>query len=272
MPERGRGSGPDDNESEGQEQREAPASGGYTGALGSPRVIAPYDPYRSRTANAPRRDAADPIAPPGTASRRDDPFLPDDDPLSAEAWQLELEDDDILPEERQAEPVARDAPPRRARRQPERSQESREASTAARRSPRRARTRTATRGEAGRPTVTIGVPQIVAGSPLIADQTALLLLGINVVSVVVMALFVGIRVGAIPSPTVLRLDAAGNPALWGSPGVLWRLPLMSASLAIMFLAVAWFLHPLDRFAARFALGAAVVAQLIAWVAVIQHLA
>jgi hypothetical protein len=47
---------------------------------------------------------------------------------------------------------------------------------------------------------------------------------------------------------------------------------MSAAITIMFLAVAWFLHPLDRFAARFALGAAVIAQVIAWVAVIQHLA
>jgi hypothetical protein len=40
----------------------------------------------------------------------------------------------------------------------------------------------------------------------------------------------------------------------------------------MSLVVAWFLHPIDRFAARFALAAAVVAQLIAWVAVLQHLA
>jgi hypothetical protein len=40
----------------------------------------------------------------------------------------------------------------------------------------------------------------------------------------------------------------------------------------MALVIAWFLHPIDRFAARFALGAAVVAQLIAWVAVIQHVA
>ena len=49
-------------------------------------------------------------------------------------------------------------------------------------------------------------------------------------------------------------------------------PLMSLFLTVMFLVVAWFIHPLDRFAARFALGAAIVAQLIAWVAVIQHLA
>jgi hypothetical protein len=46
---------------------------------------------------------------------------------------------------------------------------------------------------------------------------------------------------------------------------------MSFFITLMFLGVAWFAHPIDRFAARFALGAALVAQLIAWVAVIQHL-
>ena len=35
---------------------------------------------------------------------------------------------------------------------------------------------------------------------------------------------------------------------------------MSLFITIMFLVVAWFLHPIDRFAARFALGAAIVAQ------------
>ncbi len=105
-----------------------------------------------------------------------------------------------------------------------------------------------------------------------ADQTALALIGINAASVLAMALLLAMRMGGIPSPTVIRLDAAGNPDLWGPPSVLWRLPVMSLFITIMFLVVAWFLHPIDRFAARFALGAAIVAQLVAWAAVIQHLA
>jgi hypothetical protein len=106
----------------------------------------------------------------------------------------------------------------------------------------------------------------------VADQTALALVGINAASVLVMALLLAARTGSIPSPAVIRLDAAGNPDLWGPPSVLWRLPVMSLFITIMFLVVAWFLHPIDRFAARFALGAAFVAQLVAWVAVIQHMA
>jgi hypothetical protein len=100
----------------------------------------------------------------------------------------------------------------------------------------------------------------------------LALIGINVASILAMAMLLAVRVGSIPSPTVLRLNAAGNPDLWGAPSVLWRLPAMSLFITIMFLTVAWFLHPIDRFAARFALAAAFVAQLVAWAAVIQHLA
>ena len=70
-----------------------------------------------------RNVAADPFEPPVRPSRvrDDDPFLPADDPLSAEAWQLELDeaspggdDEATLPEfDLGAAP-----PPRRARRQP----------------------------------------------------------------------------------------------------------------------------------------------------------
>lgn len=115
------------------------------------------------------------------------------------------------------------------------------------------------------------MPQAVTGASLVADPTALLLIALNVVSIVLMALILGIRLGAMPNPMVLRLDAAGNPNRWGAPSTLWRLPLMSVFLTIMFLVVAWFLHPLDRFASRFALGAVLVAQLIAWGAILQHL-
>jgi len=111
---------------------------------------------------------------------------------------------------------------------------------------------------------------MITSSPLVADSTALALLGLNLVGVLLMSLLVGLRLGGLPSPTVFGLDAAGNPDRWGPPNLLWRLPLMSFFITLLFLAVAWFAHPIDRFAARFALGAAFVAQLLAWVVVIQH--
>lgn len=116
------------------------------------------------------------------------------------------------------------------------------------------------------------MPRVVAGSPLFADQTALILLGVSAASIILMALVLAVRLGTVASPTVLHLDAAGSPDRWGTPGMLWRLPLMALFTTLAFLIVAWFLHPLDRFGARFALAIAVIAQIITWVAVIQHVA
>jgi hypothetical protein len=204
---------------------------------------------------------------------RDSPFLPDDDPLNAEAWQLEIDEiavadeDEPLPE---FDPAAQ-PPPRRPRRSPSTRREQREPAPGGARSRRGRSGAAASRPARSRPAVTIGVPQVVAGSSLSADQMALALLGMNVVSVLVMAALLALRIGGLPSPIVLQLDAAGNPALWGSPSILWRLPLMSVFVTLMFAVVAWFLHPIDRFAARFALGSAIVAQLVAWVALIQHM-
>jgi hypothetical protein len=225
-----------------------------------------------------RNVAADPFEPSLRSSRAgdDDPFLPADDPLNADAWQLELDEgplgdvDEAPLSEFDVDPSV---PPRRARRQPPSMRSGREPAPGSRRPARRGRSSTAsTRGRGARPAVTIAVPRVVAGSSLVTDQPALALIGINAASVLVMALLLAVRMGSIPSPVVTRLDAAGNPDLWGAPNVLWRLPAMSLFITIMFLVVAWFLHPIDRFAARFALGAAFVAQLVAWAALIQYLA
>ena len=246
------------------------------------RPIAPYDPYRPVTADQPRlatrNVAADSFDPPTRSSRAadDDPFLPADDPLSAEAWQLELDEEPLRGDDEATLPefgAGAPPPPRRERRQPPSVRSGGKPVPGTRRASRRSRSTAASaRDRAARPAVTIAMPQVVTGSSLVADQGALALIGINAASVLLMALLLAVRIGGIASPTVIRLDAAGNPALWGSPSVLWRLPAMSLFITIMFLVVAWFLHPIDRFAARFALGAAIVAQLVAWAALIQHVA
>ena len=285
MSQRGRGSGPDDDDPDGDPAELERPAGSYPVPPAASRPIAPYDPYRPSSGDQPRRStrniAAAPFEPPVRPSN-DDPFLPADDPLSAEAWQLEPGedhpgDDDAatLPEFdfETPPPHVQDRAPRRARRPPPSMRGSRETESSAKRPPRRGRTSTGgTRGRAARPAVAISMPAIVSGSSLVADQTALALVGLNAASIVVMALLLAMRIGGIPSPMVLQLDAAGNPDFWGAPGVLWRLPVTSLFITVMFLIVAWFLHPIDRFAARFALGAAFVMQVVAWVAVIQHLA
>ena len=282
MSQHGRGSGPHDDDSNGEKSNQERSSRGSSLPPAPAPPIAPYDPYRPITGDRPRSPtrnvAADSYEPSPRSSRAadDDPFLPADDPLSSEAWQLEL-DDAPLGGDDEATPTEFDVdtslPPRRTRRQSSSVRTVRETAPGARRASRRNRSSTTSaRGRGTRPAVTLAVPRVVAGSSLVADQPALALIGINAVSVLVMALILVVRMGSIPSPAVIRLDAAGNPDLWGPPSVLWRLPAMSLFITIMFLVVAWFLHPVDRFAARFALGAAFVAQLVAWAAVIQHMA
>jgi hypothetical protein len=282
MSQHDRGSGPHDDDSNAEESDKERSSRGSSLPPAPAPPIAPYDPYRPMTGDRPRSPtrnvAADSFEPSPRSSRaaNDDPFLPADDPLSSEAWQLEL-DDAPLGGDDEATPTDFDVdtslPPRRTRRQSSSVRTVRETAPVARRASRRSRSSsTSARGRGARPAVTIAVPRVVAGSSLVADQPALALIGINAVSVLVMALILAVRIGSIPSPAVIRLDAAGNPDLWGPPSVFWRLPAMSLFITIMFLVVAWFLHPIDRFAARFALGAAIVAQLVAWAAIIQYLA
>ena len=273
MSQRGRGSGPDDDERDGEEAARDRDGGGFTLPPATSRPIQPYDPYRALSDDASRRATRNVASEPHEAARRggETPFLPDDDPLSSAAWQDDVEpiDEDL---DTSPPDVERAPPPPRRRRQPAATRGTRggEAETGLRRASRRTGAAAAAREREPRASVSIGVPRVLAGSALVADQTAMILLGIIAIGVVVMVLLLGVRLGGVPSPTVLHIDAAGNPDRWGPPSVLWRLPLMSFFIMAMFTVVAWFLHPIDRFAARFALGAAAVAQLIAWVAVIQH--
>jgi hypothetical protein len=272
MSQRGRGSGTRDNEPDDESNGRGTAPSGRPAPSLSSRPIAPYDPYRSQSGSARgTRNVAGSAAPSGRSPDREaDEFLPEDaDPLRADAWQLELEadvdDEDLTnvasrPSQSPARHTRRSSATARTREQ-----------AAAPTTPRRSRSRAPqSTGRAPRVSIPLAMPQAVTQSPLVADSTALALLGVNLAGVVLMSLLVGLRIGVLPSPTVFGLDAAGNPDRWGPPGVLWRLPLMSLFITFLFLAVAWFAHPIDRFAARFALGAALVVQLVAWVAVIQH--
>ena len=280
MSHRGRDSDPQGNDADGEDAAPESTVEDVTAAAASTRPIAPYDPYRRPSGETPRQSTRNVAAESfsvrdrrESGGSRDTVFLPDDDPLNADAWQLEIDeiatggDDELVPTFDPGVPP----PSRRPRRQPSPRRERREPTPGATRSRGGRSAATTARTVRPRTAMSIGVPQAVAGSSLVADQTALALLGIDLVSIVLMTILMGVRVGGLPSPIVLQLDAAGNPALWGAPGVLWRLPLMSVFITLMFLVVAWFLHPIDRFAARFALGSAVVAQLVAWVALIQHL-
>ncbi len=115
------------------------------------------------------------------------------------------------------------------------------------------------------------VPTFVTSSELAADQAALWLLGIAAFGLGVMAAIMSNQLGGLPDAIGIHIDPAGSTDRWGTPSGLWRLPLLVAMITLMNLVAAWFLARSDRFAARFLLAAAVVVQIITWVAVVDFL-
>ena len=212
-------------------------------------------PRRDPNADRSRLDEPFDDLPPASAtfgrraSRSAEPPTDLDDPLSASAWDLTDDDWDANPIE--VEPEDEPVQPRPARR------------TRTTRTARPARARSA-------PTLpSFQVPAFLSQAELTGDRISLGLLGLNILSVLLMALILASRLGGLPPTIVLHLDAAGLPDRWGPPRVLWRIPLLAAMTTLINLVLAWFLAPLDRFASRFLLAAAFVVQLLAWVAVFQ---
>ncbi|MCC6313789.1 MAG: hypothetical protein IT337_07225, partial [Thermomicrobiales bacterium] len=118
---------------------------------------------------------------------------------------------------------------------------------------------------------TLRLPASFANGALLADPIALGLLGANLVSAALMAVVLGTQIGRLPASLVMHLDAAGLDDRWGPPRLLWRIPLLAFGITLMNAALAWFLAAFDRFAAHFVLAAALVVQVLAWIALIQFL-
>jgi len=114
------------------------------------------------------------------------------------------------------------------------------------------------------------LPAGVATSEFATDRIALAVLAANIASALLMALVLSAVAGNLPDVLVQHLDAAGLPDRWGSPRTLWRIPLIAFGVTAMNAALAWFLAGTDRFASRFVLAAALVVQLLAWIALLDY--
>lgn len=198
-------------------------------------------------------------------TRRVIPDSEPDDPFDADAWALAGEWDEDL----DADPVdvsLEEPPP-----QPAAAPRSRRAATTR---PARPGRSTPGRAAGGRsrpapPRPTVKMPAFVSQADMATDRSALGLLGVGLLSLLLMAVVLGSQLGRLADPTVLHLDAAGIPDRWGPPTVFWRIPLLAGMVTLTNLVLAWFLAPRDRFLSRFVLAAALVVQLLAWVAVLK---
>lgn len=117
----------------------------------------------------------------------------------------------------------------------------------------------------------VRVPAVIAQSEIARDNVALWLLGISVFGLGVMAALMSNQLGGLDPGIGIHVDASGRTDRWGEPSGLWRLPLLATMITLMNLVAAWFVARSDRFAARFVLAAAVVVQLVTWVAVVHFL-
>lgn len=217
---------------------------------------------RPSRAVAPARAAA-----PGRAlPSADDPTDPSAWSEVADAWAADTDQGWAATDAVPADPTPVAAPLRRGRSAGTARERMRaRAEGRAGGAPTGAAARTATRPTIGVPRVRI--PTFFAGSTLFRDRTALSLFGAGLLGLAAMALLLASRIPNLDPSQVLHLDAAGRPDRWGPPRVLWRIPYLVAMTTLFGFGLAWWISRFDRFAARFVLGAALVVQLVAWVAV-----
>lgn len=113
------------------------------------------------------------------------------------------------------------------------------------------------------------VPQSVSQAALFSDIVSLTLIGAGVLSLAAMAILVANRIGTLPESIPTHVSASGVLEHLRSRRALWNLPLLSTMLTLMSGVIALFVARIDRFASRFILGAALVVQFVAWVAILR---
>lgn len=115
------------------------------------------------------------------------------------------------------------------------------------------------------------MPSAIANADLVSDVPALALIGTSIVSLVAMAILVGNQASSLAPEFATHVSASGVLEDFRSESALWRLPLLATAFTLMNMVIAWFTSPIDRFASRFVLAAALIVQFMAWVAVIRIL-
>ncbi len=103
------------------------------------------------------------------------------------------------------------------------------------------------------------------------DAPALGIIGASLASLAGMAIVVANRAESLAPEFATHVSASGILENFKDDSALWNVPLMAAMFTLMNIVMAWFISPLDRFASRFVLVGALVAQFVAWVAIIRIL-
>ncbi len=104
---------------------------------------------------------------------------------------------------------------------------------------------------------------------LLQDRVAVWLLLAGWALVVAMLWFIVLRYDAVPQTLPLHFNATGQPDRIGTPREIFVLPLITALVAVVNIALAWSVVRFDRFAARLLLSGTCLVQAVAWVALLE---
>lgn len=115
------------------------------------------------------------------------------------------------------------------------------------------------------------LPPAIANADLVNDAPALAMIGTGIVGLVAMAILVGNQAPSLAPEFATHVSASGILEHFRSESAFWRLPIMATAFTLMNMVIAWFTAPIDRFASRFAIAAALLVQAVIWVAVIRIL-
>jgi len=115
------------------------------------------------------------------------------------------------------------------------------------------------------------IPRTITGAAILADRTALGLIGVGIVSLIGMAVLVSNRIDALPAQIGTHVSASGVLEDFAARDAIWRIPLLALMLTLMNVVIGVFAARFDRFASRLVLAASLVIQFLAWVALLRIL-
>jgi hypothetical protein len=117
----------------------------------------------------------------------------------------------------------------------------------------------------------ISMPASISESAIVNDIPSLAMIGAMVLSAAIMAIVVSNRLDVLPGIIPTHISASGVQENLRGRNALWSVPLLAFALSLMNLAAAWFISRIDMFASRFLLGAMLLVQFVAWIAVLEYL-
>lgn len=114
------------------------------------------------------------------------------------------------------------------------------------------------------------MPAAISEAAFVQDRTALIIAGTILASLLGMLIVVLTKRGDIGEMVFTHVNANGEPENLVRSEAVWRMPIIGVAVAIINLALAWFLSRWGNFLPRFLLGGTLAVHFVVWVALIAY--